>query len=293
MDSMTGFGRAGEKGDGFMVTVEAKSLNHRNLSLSLKLPDCLSVLEMETRKAVDKRFSRGRIRLDASVELCDAPGSAACVSDEAAEAYLEAALRLSKKHGIPCDITASELMSLPGVLEKHDSASLNGEFLNEAYRKALDAALEQLAASRSAEGRALEDIFREGFCKIRDITVPFLQQQEEAVEKRFRRMKDRVEELLKDTELEEDRMMQEMAVIADRSDVSEEVQRLQCHIESVLSAMDSSSGPMGRRLEFLIQEMHRELNTMGAKVDDSRQSMRAIEMKTILSSLKEQAANIE
>ena len=293
MESMTGFGRAETAGDGFTVTVEAKSLNHRSLSVSLKLPEVISIMEPEVRKTVGGMFDRGRIRLDAAVELSGDSGSRVSVNMEAARFFITTAELLSEEHECVCRLSAGELLSLPGVVEKTDPSMLDRKELTAVFRRVISRALEELRENRLREGAALAPLFREGFSNIRELTVPVLAQQKETVAERYERLKIRITDLLDDSRLDEDRMMQELALLADRSDVTEEVQRLLCHLDYAVEIVDSDDGPVGRKLEFLIQEMHREMNTMGAKVDDPEQSFKVIQMKNILSSLKEQAANIE
>ena len=293
MESMTGFGRAESAGNGFNVTVEAKSLNHKSLSVSLKLPEVVSIMEPEVRKTVGGMFDRGRIRLDAAVELNGESGSRASVNMETARQFATAAELLMRDNECISRISAGELLSLPGVIERTEPSMLDHEELTAALRAAISLALAELRENRFREGAALAPLFREGFLNIRELTAPVLAQQKKTVAERYERLRKRISDLLNDTSLDEDRLMQELALLADRSDVTEEVQRLLCHLDYAVEIVDSDNGPVGRKLEFLIQEMHREMNTMGAKVDDPEQSLKVIEMKNILSSLKEQAANIE
>ncbi|NOQ22569.1 MAG: YicC family protein [Candidatus Aegiribacteria sp.] len=293
MESMTGFGRAETAGNGFTVTVEAKSLNHKGLSLSLRLPEVISCMEPEARKVIGGMFDRGRIRLDAIVEPGGSGGSSVSISMEAAREYIAAAELLSRDHDCISRMSAGELLTLPGVVEAADSAMLDREELTEAFRASMAEGLAELKQNRRREGAALAPLFRQGFSNIRELAAPVLARQKETVQERYERLRERISDLLDDTRLDDDRLMQELALLADRSDVTEEVQRLACHLDYAVEIVDSDNGPVGRKLEFLIQEMHRELNTMGAKVDDPEQSLKVIEMKNILSSLKEQAANIE
>ena len=293
MESMTGFGRAETAGNDFTVTVEAKSLNHRSLSVSLKLPEVISTMEPGVRKTIGGMFDRGRIRLDAAVELSGDGGSRVSVSMETARLFVDAAELLSRDYECVCRISAGELLNLPGVVEQIEPSMLDREELMGAFEASMSLALTELRENRRREGAELAPLFLEGFSNIREMTAPVLEQQKETVAERYLKLRERIADLTNDIKLDEDRMMQELALLADRSDVTEEVQRLLCHLDYAIGIVDSDEGPVGRKLEFLIQEMHRELNTMGAKVDDPEQSLKVIEMKNILSSLKEQAANIE
>ncbi len=293
MESMTGFGRAEAGGDGFSITIEAKSINNKNLSVSLKLPEALSRAEPDVRKIVGEMFHRGRIILDVLLETGASWGSPPVINPDFAGEYISIAEGLVRDNGNIHEMSVGELLRLPGVIEADEVSMPGGVELMKVFMSSLNKALGELRESRRREGAALVPMFSGGFERIREMTDPVLARQKETVRERFKRLKERISELLGDVSLDEDRLMQELALMADRSDVTEEVQRLICHLDHALEVVDSNESPIGRKLEFLIQEIHRELNTMGAKIADSEQSLKVIEMKNILSSLKEQAANIE
>ncbi|MBN2588003.1 MAG: YicC family protein [Candidatus Fermentibacteraceae bacterium] len=293
MKSMTGFGRASGRGAGFMLTVEVRSVNHRNLSLSVSLPDPASEMEPGIVKAVQERFSRGRIRIEARLESVGDDGSGLFLNTDTAWAYLAAADRLRNELGAVGDIPVSVFLGLPGVMERADASNIDREELRSIMASSVESALDQLEESRTREGRDLAGVFHSGLRSVMELATPVIDLQKASVKERFRRLRERVEELTSDIELDRDRLMQELAMMADRSDVSEEVQRLLSHIDHAIETISEQEKPVGRRLDFILQEMHRELNTMGAKVDDSRLAVDVVEMKSILASLKEQAANVE
>lgn len=293
MRSMTGFGRGSCSGDGFIVTVEVKSVNHRNLSLSMGLPDPFSHLEPGVRDAVGGVFSRGRIRVDARIEASEECASGLVLDTEAVRAYLAAAERLRTEFGSQGDVPVDFLLGLPGVMRRAETTDACEEELASAFDRALAQALEQLDSTRSREGSDLERFLREGLNSIGTLLEPVIGTQKRSAGKRYERLIQRVAEIASNVKLDPDRMAQELAILVDRSDVTEEVSRLRSHIDHALETISADSGPAGRRLEFIIQEMHRELNTMGAKVDDSGLAAEIVEMKSILATLKEQAANVE
>ncbi len=290
---MTGFGRAVTASAGFMVTVEAKSVNHKSLSVSLKLPDVFSSMEPLIRKTIEGMFNRGRVRFDTVIDMETADGSGVTICVETAEQYINASEILRVKHDCLSSLSAGELLRLPGVVLRSEPSLLDSVELSKVFEASMTGALAELKESRCREGSALEPFFRSGLLSIRELAVPVLSRQKETVQEKYTRLRERISELIDDVRLDEDRLMNELALMADRSDVTEEIQRLECHLDHALEIVDSHNIPVGRKLEFIIQEIHRELNTMGAKVDDPEQSLRVIEMKNILSSLKEQAANIE
>lgn len=293
MKSMTGFGRASGSGAGFDVTVEVKSVNHKNLSLSVSIPDMLSEMEPAVRDIVGKRFSRGRIRVEINMETAGEECGSVSLNTEAARAYLEAVERLKKEFGLQGEVPVSVFLGLPGVMEKDKVSSLNPDQLRESVMLTLGTALERFEQAREREGAELAAFLRQGLESVVVLSSPVMASQKASAGERFRRLKARVAELVSEVELDKDRMLQELALMAERSDVTEEVQRLRSHADHALETLSAEEGPVGRRLDFILQEMHRELNTMGAKVDDSDMAVDIVEMKSILAALKEQVANVE
>lgn len=293
MESMTGFGSATVHGGDFSITIEAKSVNHKTLSSSIRLPDVLWNQEPAVRKIISELFERGRIGINVRIDLEGENTALPAVNIEAARKYIDAAKDLSRDFGCIGEISAGELLELPGVTVLIDPSVLDSSKLSRIFTECINESLKDLKESRTREGNALSPVFRKGFRNIRSLADPVLQEQKENVQERFQKLKDRVSALLDDVRLDEDRIMHEFAVLVDRSDISEEVQRLLCHLDHAEDTVDSADSSPGRRLGFLIQEMHREVNTMGSKVDDSVLSLKVIEMKSILASLKEQVANIE
>lgn len=293
MYSMTGFGRAGGSGAAFTISVEVRSENHRNLSMSLRLPDTLSEMDPLVRKSIRSMFSRGRIRVDCSLEAVGEDGSGLCLNTDAGRAYLAAAEKLRKELGARGEIAVADFLRLPGVMESADISRVDRQELLETFETALHQALRKLDQTRAEEGRGLEEVFREGLDSIRQLAAPVMEAQKSSAGRRFRMLKERVTELASDITLDRERMLQELALIAQRSDATEELQRLLSHAGHAMETLELKEQPVGRKLEFILQEMHRELNTMGAKVDDAELSVDIVQMKSILASLKEQAANVE
>ncbi len=293
MESMTGFGSATVRSNDFSVTIEAKSVNHKALSPTIRLPDVLWNQEPVAWKTTAKLFERGRIKINVRIDIEGEDAVLPSVNLDAVRKYIEAAKILSADYNCTDEVSAGALFGLPGVVSMTDSSGLDSGELFSAFSECLEKALKALKESRLREGNALTPVFSDGFREIRSLADPILQEQKENVRERFLKLKERVSILLDDVRLDENRLMQELAVLADRSDVSEEVQRLQCHLDHAGEILNSDESSTGRRLGFLIQEMHREINTMGSKVDDADLSLSIIEMKNILSSLKEQVLNIE
>ena len=293
MESMTGIGSAAVQRSGFRITIEAKSVNHKSLSPTIRLPDVLWNQESVVWKTINKLFERGRIKINVRIDIEGEDAALPSVNLDAVRKYIKAAKVISKDLDCTDEVSAGALFGLPGVVSMTDPSELDSDELHNAFRECLEKALKALKENRIREGNALDPVFRDGFREIRSLADPILLEQKKNVQEKFLKLKKRISILLDDVKLDENRLMQELAIIADRSDVSEEAQRLQCHLDHAGEILDSDETSHGRKLGFLIQEMHREMNTMGSKVDNADLSLSVIEMKNILSSLKEQVVNIE
>ncbi len=292
MRSMTGFGRAVGGGAGFDLAVEAKSVNQRNLKISVNLPERLIMAEPVVREEIRGRFTRGHIRVDVRLELHGSPGGRPVLDTAVANAYLEAAEKLKSEMGLSGEVSVQALLGLPGMMYR-DDPEVDGEELMSVFRDVMARALTLLDDSRAREGGDLAVLVVNMLETIRNFAAPVVAVQRASVERRFERMKERVAELVSNVELDDDRLLQELAVMVDRSDITEEAQRLISHVEHAIGISSGSGGAVGRKLEFILQEMHRELNTMGAKVDDSGLAAEIVEMKSLLASVREQVANVE
>lgn len=291
---MTGFGRSAFQVEGAGFEVEVRSTNHRFLDLRVRVPRAFAELEAEVRARVAARFGRGKV--DAVVQSPPgAPRERLQIDLEAAGRYLEAAAALRSRHGLAGVIEVGELLALPGVARLVE-VDLPTEALARACFDALDVAVERADAMRVAEGAALE---RELLARLDGIAALAAGLEEraagvqDAVRERLRR---RAEKLAQETGLfDEARLHQELVLAADRSDVTEELVRLRSHLEQFRAALaDAGPGrPVGRRLDFLLQELGREANTLGAKVADAGAGQLVVELKTELERVREQAQNVE
>jgi uncharacterized protein (TIGR00255 family) len=290
---MTGFGSATCEVGGFSLAVEVRSVNGRGLRLSLRLDDALSTAENEAglRKMVADSVSRGRVTLTARL---DPPTSEAAVRVDhgRAESYLEAARELAGRHGLQTGITAADLLAMPGVVGSPDPSREDPEELSGKLLSCAGEALEGLLESRAREGADLVEAMTARVRGIAAAADALMEGQEERVQRRFQALRERVARLLESPPEDQSRLYQELALLADRVDVTEEHERLRSHVSAALDVLESG-GAGGRKLGFILQEMHRELNTMGSKVDDSEAQMQVVRMKNDLAALREQVANLE
>ncbi len=291
MHSMTGFGKA-EIFDGrYRFSVEVKTVNHRYLEIGIKLPKTLSRLESLVRSRLKEYLERGKVDIYISFE--DMGGGTECVRYNSALAheYAKFLLQMSKEFGLDNDMRISTLARFPDVFTTED-AEIDVSELKDGLLKCLNDALSQVAEMRRQEGEALK---KDMLMKLSEMEkmVSFINDRSPAVVEEYRaRLREKIEALLQDKDLDESRLLTEVAIFADKCSVDEEIVRLRSHIEAFKRELEKS-GSVGRKLDFLAQEMNREANTTLSKVTDLSLADMAIEIKTCIEKLREQVQNIE
>lgn len=294
VSSMTGFGRAEIAADGRAFTVEVRTVNHRHLAVKLKAPARFLRHEGQFEDAVRAQLSRGsvdvfvRSRGRAAGTGSDAPRIDLEALGQYARTLGDAARRLDLAGGV----TLSSLLALPGVVGGDDDEVGEGEVA--AVGKALDKALKQVAKARQDEGERLAVELESILGRIAAEVEAIGQRADVVPDQYKRKLKKRIEALLAGTEasLDAGTLEREVAVFADRCDVREELARLGSHVEG-FTRMLAKKGPIGRSLDFLVQEMGREANTIGSKLADAEAARRVVALKTEIERLREQAANLE
>lgn len=291
LKSMTGFGSAGSIVGNKRITVEIKSVNHRFSEVVARMPRAFSPLEDRIRKLVQQQVSRGRFDVTVNVVQEGDKTSLVKVDKALAMDYYKSLRELGELMGISAEITAEQLSRFPQVINLQEEE----EDLEEIWgglEKALREALAGLLQMRSQEGANLESdiIHRIGIIEqfIREIV--FLQPG--VVEGYRERLQTRINELLGEIPIDDARLAQEVAVFAERSNTTEELVRLQSHLEQ-FRRLTGSEGPVGRKLDFLIQEIHREVSTLSSKSNDAGISHLAVEIKAELEKVREQVQNVE
>lgn len=290
--SMTGFGRAEVSHGAIVVTVEARSVNHRHLDVALRLPRALAPLEMDARRLVQSRLERGRV--DVAVQLALQAGQAlsrAKLDIDLARDYLAQARALAAAvdaEGAP-DLTW--LLERPGVLRLEETEAAPSEPWP-ALAEALGLALDELVGRRAAEGQRLAGELRTLHGELAALVETLAARAPAAVARREERLRERLRALLGEAVVDEGRILTEAAVWADKTDVAEEVARLRVHLAEFTLLLDKG-GPIGRALDFLLQELHREVNTVGSKADDLEMSQAMLAAKGVLERIREQAQNLE
>jgi uncharacterized protein (TIGR00255 family) len=292
ISSMTGYGRGEARGERVAVVAEARSLNHRFLEVSVKLPRGLTAVEGDVRRSIQGRAARGRF--DVSVATQRLRGGAVQVRTDPAlaEQYAREARALGAAAGVAGDVTLADLLRLPGVLaveEEAEEAERDGPAL---VRAAVDSAVEALTRMRLAEGAALAEELRTQVDALQAWVDEVADLLPAALRRIQDRMRERVQLLLRETPADPARLAQEVATWAAKSDVAEELARLASHCAQG-RALLADGGAVGRQLDFLAQELHREVNTIASKADDRELVARALQARTLVERIREQVQNVE
>ena len=290
---MTGYGRGECSQDGFKVTVELSSVNRKQTEISVNLPREMELLEAQIRNLLNRRIARGRLTARVSLHAGASRLSARKhLNVPLAEAYARELTRLSKRLALPGPVTLDLLACAPGVFQT-DEELVTGEDFWPAVEKALKQAVAQLLDMRQREGAALGRDLARRIALMRK-SAACIEKQAPAVARRYRaQLVERIRSAgLEAPALEDDRLLKEVVYFADRSDISEELTRLRSHFQQFEDCRESKE-PVGRTLDFLAQEMNREVNTLGAKANDSLISREVVTLKAELERFREQAQNIE
>ena len=291
--SMTGYGRGEAVLAGKKLVVELKSLNHKSLESSIRLPAFLSPLEVNIKKRLGERISRGRVEVN--VRIDSDPGAIGGDRVEAniplIRSYYDLLTGLKETFHLTEEITLRTLIGVKGGIYTAESELDLAEIWS-IMDGALNDSLDSLARMKEAEGRLLYDDFTARLGVVADCVASIKSRLPEVVNNYQERLSSRIRELTGGMECDESRLIQEVAIMAEKTDITEEIVRLESHMEQ-FRIMLGSDEPIGRKMDFLLQEMHREINTIGSKSSDLAISGTVIEMKTELAKLREQVQNIE
>ena len=289
--SMTGYGRAVETVNGREFTVELRSVNNRYLDCSVKLPRSLSFAEEAVKQAVKATISRGKVDVFISVHADGASDVKVTLNAAMVEGYLAAMKQMVTDFGVQDDISVSLISRMPEVftVEKPevDEAQLLADLMS-----VVSKALANYDAMRAAEGKALENDLRSRGNTILELVSQVEAGNGQTVIDYRTRLENKLKEVLANTAIDESRILTEAAIFADKVAVDEETVRLRSHLEQ-MNTMLSGGGAIGRKLDFLLQEMNRESNTIGSKCSDVRLARIVVDIKAELEKIREQTQNIE
>ena len=293
MKSMTGYGRGECAQDGFKITVELSSVNRKQAEVSVTLPRELELLEAQIRDAIHRLVARGRVNARVALHTAENKLSARQhINEPLAKAYAAELARLAKKLKLSGEITLDQVLRAPGVFQT-DEELAGTEDLWPAVEKALHQALAALVKMREREGAHLAKDLTSRIGGMRSAVDKIQKQAPTTAENYRQNLLERIKSAgIENIAPDDERLLKEIVLFADRSDISEELTRLQSHFQQYEDCRKSKE-PVGRTLDFLAQEMNREINTIGSKANDSLISHAVVSLKTELEKFREQAQNVE
>ena len=291
LKSMTGFGRAQKEIDGYVISVEIKSVNHRYFEFSSRVPRQYGFLDEKLKSFVNSKVSRGKIECYVSIEALNTDTADVVVNHTLANAYVKALKEIAVTYNLKDDYGASTISRFPEVLvlrkSEDDEEKLWG-YVKDVCSEAIDKFIDM----RTVEGSKMkDDIYSRGQF-ILDCVSYIEERSPQTVKEYNDKLVERVHELLGDVSLDESRILQEVAIYADKVAVAEETVRLRSHIEQ-LNTFISSDEPVGRKMDFLVQEINREANTIGSKANDVDIARKVVDIKAEVEKIREQIQNIE
>lgn len=291
IQSMTGFGRGEASDEDYKIEIEMKSVNHRYLDVNVRLPRKLNFYETEIRNQVKRFADRGKV--DIFVTFSDMTGQSVNVTynKEVAEAYLSGIRQLSKDLKLENTTVAYEISRFPDVFTMEES-NLDEDTVGALITTAMEHAGEQFVLSRQTEGNKLKEDLMGKFQRIEELVDLVAERSPQIVQEYRQRIQDKVTELLGDAQMDEGVLATELVVFADKICVDEEMVRLRTHVVHMKETLEEE-GTIGRKLDFLTQEMNREANTILSKANDTIVSNYGIELKTEIEKIREQIQNIE
>lgn len=289
--SMTGYGNATQLLNGREITVEVRSVNNRYLDCNVKMPRAFSFAEDAVKQAVKQFVTRGKVDVYISVAAQEGTDVKISINRPVLEGYLAALKSIAEDYGVRDDISAGSLSRMPDVFlvekAKEDEEQIQSDILS-----VVNQAMVKYNAMREREGQALCDDLRSKAAIILSLVEKVEARSPITLTEYRARLTAKLQEVLGNTNLDESRILQEAAIYADKIAVDEETVRLRSHLQQ-LETMLQSSEPIGRKLDFLLQEMNRETNTIGSKGNDLEQAKTVVEMKAELEKVREQTQNIE
>lgn len=291
MKSMTGYGRAKEERDGKTITVELRAVNHRYLDCTVKAPRQYGFLDDAVKKAAAARIARGKVEIFVGVEVEEGGDVAVTVNHQLAKRYLDALHDLSETYGLRDDVTVTTLAKLPDVLGS-ERIEQDAEAMTREVLAVFDKACDGFDQMRLREGEKLAEDVRNRCAAIERMVGEVETRSPERVREYREKLLARMQEVLADSSIDETRILTEAAIYADKTAVDEETVRLRSHLQQ-MDGMLKETQPIGRKLDFLVQEMNREANTIGSKANDVTMARTVVDIKSEIEKIREQIQNIE
>ncbi|MBQ9313948.1 MAG: YicC family protein [Clostridia bacterium] len=288
--SMTGYGRGKSEADGREYTVEIKTINHRYNDISIKMPRYLNFLEDKIRQCIMKYISRGKMEVFVTVKNISSASKNIMVDKALAGEYVTQMHELIEMYGLKDDISVSSLMRLPDIITNSDVE--DEELYWNPIQEALKIAINSLISAKEVEGEKLKLDIESRLNVISEYVGIVQEKSADLLEEYKTKLNNRINELNANSIIDENRLGIEIVLFADKSSICEEVTRLKSHITSLKNMLEVS-GPIGKKIDFLVQEMNRETNTIGSKANSVGITNYVVEMKNEIENIREQVQNIE
>lgn len=289
--SMTGYGRGEKLFDDYRITVEIKSVNNRYLDYNIRMYKQYSFVEDAVRECLSSKISRGKVDIFIQYDTVDKDDKVITLNESVAEGYINALKSVGEKYNIKDDVTVSTLARFADIFNIEKQEQDKEKIINDT-KEVLILALEDITNNRAREGVRLCEFFRSEISEIKNILEIIKNRSGDTVNEYRARIKERIEEILGSVEVDEARLLTEVAIFADKVNITEEIVRFESHLKEYDSLLDSDA-PVGRKLDFTIQELNREANTMGSKCNDFVIGKAVVDLKAEIEKLREQVQNIE
>ena len=288
--SMTGYGKSSLSINSREYQVEIKTVNHKYIDTNIRIPRVISYLEEEVRKTIASKFKRGKVDISISFENYSKEGNDIRINTELAKMYINNLKKLAEEENLSADIQVTDITKMPDVLIIKNV--LDENIIKEEIKQVLNDAIEQLLVMREKEGIKISEDILNKLGQIESKVEEIFSLSTGLIEEYVVKLEARVKEILKTEEIDKSRLMQEIVIYADKCSVEEEITRMRSHILQ-LKELIKTNEPTGKKMDFIIQEMNRETNTIGSKANNLEITNRIVTIKTILEDIREQIQNIE
>ncbi|MFS1513280.1 YicC/YloC family endoribonuclease [Chengkuizengella sp. SCS-71B] len=293
LQSMTGFGQAIRLMKGYQIQIDIKTVNHRYREIKIKMPREWLALEEKLKTIIQKRIQRGRVEVFMTIELQDSPTEQQAEIDwQLADCYFQAADQLKTRYKLHDSLSLKDLMLIPDLVSLRNKLPDQDELMHQIISDCLEEALHQLIDMRSKEGIHLRNDLIKRVQVMEKLHTQIQSMALTAVEQMRDKLLQRIQEILSDKQLDESRLTMEVALLAERANIDEELTRLLSHFEQCYTLFNQVE-PVGRKLDFLIQEMNREVNTIGSKSNFTEITNKVVDLKAELEKIREQVQNIQ
>ena len=288
--SMTGYGKSSLSINSREYQVEIKTVNHKYIDINIRMPRVISYLEEDIRKEIASKIKRGKVDISINFENYSKEGNNVRINTELAKMYIENLRKLAEEENLSSNIEVTDISRLPDVLTIKNDFDENK--IKEELLVAVRDSINQLLIMRENEGKKISEDIKTKISQIEGKIQEIFALSTGLIEEYVVKLEARIKELIKTEELDKSRLMQEVVIYADKCSVEEEITRMKSHILQLRNLIETNE-PTGKKMDFLIQEMNRETNTIGSKANNLEITNRVVDIKTILEDIREQIQNIE